>query len=123
MSWFKSFPKLYSIFTGSCPSCLKESMYSTKNPYSISLLVMNKSCSFCGLKYEREPSFFYGAMYISYALTIAIGLLFYLIFWWFLEFSLLWCFFGLGGLYIILIPLLLRWSRNIWINCFVSYCS
>ena len=121
MSWFKSFPKLYSVFTGKCPSCLEESMYVSKNPYSVQLLAMHKSCSCCGLKYEREPSFFYGAMYISYALTIGMGILFYALFWWCLEFSLLQCFFGLGISYLLLMPLLLRWSRNIWINCFISY--
>ena len=34
---------------------------------------MNDYCSSCGLKYKIEPSFFYGAMYVSYGLTVAIG--------------------------------------------------
>jgi uncharacterized protein (DUF983 family) len=33
---------------------------------------MNKTCSHCGLQYEREPGFFYGAMYISYMLSVGI---------------------------------------------------
>ncbi|MDX1316710.1 MAG: DUF983 domain-containing protein, partial [Xanthomarina gelatinilytica] len=27
--------KLYSIFTGACPRCHQESMYSNKNPYML----------------------------------------------------------------------------------------
>jgi len=32
---------------------------------------MNKECKKCGYKFEREPGFFFGAMYVSYALGIA----------------------------------------------------
>jgi uncharacterized protein (DUF983 family) len=33
---------------------------------------MNKTCAHCGLQYEREPGFFYGAMYVSYILSVGI---------------------------------------------------
>ncbi|MCG8577550.1 MAG: DUF983 domain-containing protein [Flavobacteriales bacterium] len=32
---------------------------------------MKESCSHCGHIYEWEPGFFYGAMYVSYALGVA----------------------------------------------------
>jgi hypothetical protein len=35
---------------------------------------MNEKCSHCGLKYQIEPSFFYGAMYVSYGLNVAVGI-------------------------------------------------
>ena len=35
---------------------------------------MNKVCSNCGLRYEREPGFFYGSMYVSYILSTGIFL-------------------------------------------------
>ncbi len=31
-----------------------------------------KNCPHCGEQYEREPGFFFGAMYVSYAFTMAI---------------------------------------------------
>ena len=66
--------KLNSILTGSCPRCQNESMYCDKNPLHFSkILKMNEKCSHCGLKYQIEPSFFYGAMYVSYALNVAIS--------------------------------------------------
>jgi hypothetical protein len=56
--------KLNSILTGSCPKCQNESMYVDKNPLHLGkVLKMNENCSHCGLKYQIEPSFFYGAMY------------------------------------------------------------
>jgi hypothetical protein len=35
---------------------------------------MEEKCSACGMRYEVEPGFFYGAMYISYAFTVGIML-------------------------------------------------
>ena len=67
--------KLYSILTGTCPKCQKESMYLDPNPLHLSkILKMHENCSHCGLKYQIEPAFFYGAMYVSYGLNVAIGI-------------------------------------------------
>ena len=33
---------------------------------------VKKECDVCHLKYEREPGFYYGAMYVSYALGVAL---------------------------------------------------
>ena len=63
-----------SILTGSCPKCQEESMYVEKNPYKLSTLYkMHDTCSHCHTQYKIEPSFFYGAMYVSYGVTVAIG--------------------------------------------------
>lgn len=44
---------------------------------------MNEQCPVCGLHYEIEPGFFWGAMYVSYAITtgmmLVLGALTYLI--------------------------------------------
>ncbi|MEG2102683.1 MAG: DUF983 domain-containing protein, partial [Flavobacterium sp.] len=67
--------KLNSILTGSCPKCQNESMYSDKNLLHLTnVLKMNENCSHCGFKYQIEPSFFYGAMYVSYGLNVAVGI-------------------------------------------------
>ncbi|MEO1033304.1 hypothetical protein [Winogradskyella sp.] len=36
---------------------------------------MNKTCDKCGYKFEKEPGFFFGAMYVSYALGVAEALI------------------------------------------------
>ena len=33
------------------------------------LFRMHESCAHCGLKYEREPGYFLGSIYINYGLT------------------------------------------------------
>ena len=40
----------------------------------------HKNCSHCNLKYEIEPGFFYGAMYVSYALAIGLGCFLFILF-------------------------------------------
>ncbi len=113
--------KLNSILTGSCPRCQKESMYKDKNLLHLNNIIeMNEKCSHCGLKYEIEPSFFYGAMYVSYGLNVAIGILTFLIVFQF-DRSVLTSFVSIIIVLILAFPLVLRWSRNIYINMFVSY--
>ena len=82
---------------------------------------MNECCSHCGLKYQIEPSFFYGAMYVSYGLNVAIGIAAFIISFLVLHLSLKISFVVIIASIIILFPLVLRWARNIYINMFVSY--
>lgn len=114
--------KLYSILTGTCPKCQNESMYLDKNPLHLkNLLKMNDHCSHCGLKYQIEPSFFYGAMYVSYGLNVAIGVAAFIVSFVILNCSLKTSFISIIAAIIVLFPLVLRWSRNIYINMFVSF--
>ena len=114
--------KLNSILTGTCPRCQNESMYVEKNPYNLAtVLKMNENCGHCGLKYQLEPSFFYGAMYVSYGVNVAIGIAAFVIAYVFLQLSLKVSFIAIVTALIVLYPLVLRISRNIYINMFVSY--
>jgi uncharacterized protein (DUF983 family) len=114
--------KLNSILTGSCPKCQNESMYLDKNPYNLlSTLKMHEKCSHCGFRYQIEPSFFYGAMYVSYGLNVAIGIAAFIVSYLFLGSSVKTAFIAIMATLIILGPLVLRWSRNIYINMFVGY--
>ena len=114
--------KLNSILTGSCPRCQNESIYCDKNPLHFSkILKMNEKCSHCGLKYQIEPSFFYGAMYVSYALNVAISVAVFVISYLFIHSSLKVAFIAILLSNIVLFPYVLRWSRNIYINMFISY--
>lgn len=59
--------KLYSIFKRKCPRCHEgdffEGSFFKANP--------KKECDHCHLKYEREPGFFQGSYYVTYALGVA----------------------------------------------------
>lgn len=114
--------KLYSILTGTCPKCHEESMYVDKNPYNVgNLYKMHEHCSHCGLKYQVEPSFFYGAMYVSYGLTVGIGIVIFVILNFFISLnankSLLAIIIGI----VVLMPVTARLARNIYINIFIHY--
>jgi len=114
--------KLNSILTGSCPRCQNESMYLDKNPLHLSkLLKMNEKCSHCGLKYQIEPSFFYGAMYVSYGLNVALGVAAFITSYVILNSSIKTAFISIIASNVVLFPLVLRWARNVYINMFVSY--
>lgn len=114
--------KLNSILTGSCPKCQNESMYSDKNPLHLTkVLKMNNNCSHCGLKYQIEPSFFYGAMYVSYGLNVATGIAAFIVSFVFLKTTIEQSFLAIIITLIVLFPFVLRLSRNIYINMFVSY--
>lgn len=97
-------------------------MYVEKNPYKMgSLIKMNDDCSHCKLHYQIEPSFFYGAMYVSYAVGIAFAVAAFVISFVFFDSDLLTAFYAIIATLIVFFPIIVRISRNIWINFFVSY--
>lgn len=114
--------KLNSILTGSCPKCQNESMYVDKNMFHLNMILkMNENCGRCGLKYQIEPSFFYGAMYVSYGLNVAFGIASFIISYLILGTSLKFAFFSIIITLVLLFPYVLRLSRNIYINMFITY--
>jgi len=114
--------KLYSILTGSCPRCHQESMYLDKNPYHMGkIFEMNDRCEHCDLKYKIEPSFFYGAMYVSYGVGIAFAVAAFVIAKLFFGATLITTFIAIVITMIVFMPIIMRLSRNIWINIFVKY--
>ena len=65
--------KLYSIIKFRCPRCHEGGFLENKNVYNLKDAGnIYKECFVCGLKYSPEPGFYYGAMYVSYALGIAL---------------------------------------------------
>jgi len=121
MELFKG-SKIYSVFTGYCPVCHGESMYKESNPYKLGkVFEMEERCSHCKTKYKMEPSFFFGAMYVSYAVGVAISVAAFIIAHYFLGVGLLASFFAIVVVLILLMPIIMRLSRNIWINMFFSY--
>jgi len=114
--------KLYSILTGSCPRCHEESMYVNPSLYPLTkVFKMNERCSHCDLKYKIEPSFFYGSMYVSYAVGIAFAVAAFVISFLFIGTSLVNTFIAIVGTLIVFLPTIIRLSRNIWINFFIKY--
>lgn len=84
------------------------------------VLKMKEHCSHCGLKYMIEPSFFYGAMYVSYGLNVGLGIAVFVLAF-LAGFGPFQSFLAIIVVLTVLFPFILRLSRNIYINLFVSY--
>lgn len=62
-----------------CPKCRTGKMFAHK-PYSFrAISSLNSSCPHCKISYQLEPSFFYGSMYVSYALGVALAVAVYVL--------------------------------------------
>ncbi|NIJ44157.1 uncharacterized protein (DUF983 family) [Wenyingzhuangia heitensis] len=114
--------KLYSIFTSKCPQCREGEFFENKFSFNVLKTTQTKThCPNCNLKYMREPSFFYGAMYVGYGLSVAVAVAIYVIsvvlFGLTMRESLVTIAIGL----FLLAPWSLRLSRVIWIHLFIKY--
>ena len=66
--------KLHAMTNARCPHCHEGRLFKYKWWNLLNFAQMHENCPHCNLRYEIEPGFFYGAMYISYAFTVGIML-------------------------------------------------
>jgi uncharacterized protein (DUF983 family) len=64
--------KITAIIKGKCPQCEVGDVFQYRFWELIHFAKMNKMCPKCGVNFEVEPGFFYGAMYMSYGFSIII---------------------------------------------------
>lgn len=114
--------KLFSIFSFRCPRChegkfLKNKIYDYRHFTSV-----RKSCEVCQQNFIIEPSFYYGSMYVAYALGVALMVaIITLNYLFFAEFSFLRAFGGIVIAMLIFSPLINALSKIIWANLFISF--
>ena len=114
--------RLYSILLNKCPRCQQENFFKTSNPYDLtSFTEMNEHCPHCNESFVRETGFYYGAMYISYGLNIALGVAMFLLMVLILDIDSIIYLFTFLGVSLILFPWTFRKARLVWINLFVGY--
>ncbi len=123
MSWPKKGTKLYSILKFKCPHCHEGEFFKSRNPYDLKTMSATfDRCPKCDRKLYIEPGFYYGAMYVSYALGVAHAVSFWvakLVLGFEMEF---WNFIILVASTLILIsPLYYALSKIIWANLFLNY--
>lgn len=118
---------LPSMLKMKCPNCRKGSMFTNKSIFPLGkLLDMPERCSECGQKFEIEVGFYYGTGYVSYALSVALLVIIFILYWLFFGFS--WednsIYYYLAtsiSIILILQPWLMRFSRVLYLNFFVKY--
>lgn len=112
--------RLFSTFNMTCPRCHHGKLYVSPFNWRKPML-MHKECSICGQKFEPEPGFYYGAMFISYIFIgfFSLGFTLLSVFALGLSFDLT---FGLLlGILAIMFFWNLRFSRSIWIHLVVRH--
>ena len=114
--------KLYSILFLKCPRC-HQGAFLQRHPYHLSSMNrVRETCPECGLKYKIEPSFYYGSMYVSYAVGVAVAVAVYVLIRIFgLEFSIAAIFGTIVGVLVLLMPWIGAVSKAIWANFFFKY--
>ncbi len=113
--------KLYSVLNNKCPQCQEGRFFQNRMTLNLKKnLKIDNNCESCGLKYMIEPSFFYGAMYVSYALTVGLAVAIFIISYA-LGLGLIGSFMAIFVILIALIPITMRISRLLYINMFVHY--
>lgn len=114
--------KLYSILTLTCPQC-QEGNFMVGAPYRLKTMGKVKDeCDLCGLNYKPETGFYFGAMYVSYALGVAVFVTIWASCNWFFNNVSVWTQIGLVvGALVVLTPYLNALSKIIWANFFMSY--
>lgn len=72
---------LIAFAQGKCPQCRKGDVFTHRGTNLKKFKEMHVNCPECKVKFESEPGFFWGAMYFSYAYSVAsfivIGFLFF----------------------------------------------
>lgn len=107
-----------------CPRCEKGNLYESQNPYKMGkMMEMHKNCSNCGLRYEKESGFFYGAMYVSYMLNIALFVTATVVWYAFIEDMIDWRIYisSYVLLTVLLVPIIFRYSRSIWLIMMIKF--
>lgn len=111
------------ILNNDCPHCLKGKVFNEKSIFfNFGFPKMNEYCSHCNYKFEKEPGYFFGAMYVNYGLTVAQGIATYVIAQFFFTET-----FDLRIIPIIAVVIIamasinLRLSRLLWIYMFKNY--
>jgi len=65
--------RFQNIVMCKCPACHTGKLFKNSNPYNLKMLFdMHNRCEHCNQNFNPEPSFYYGAMYVSYAFSVAI---------------------------------------------------
>jgi len=114
--------KIQSILFLKCPRCREGSLL-VGHPYQVrNLNKVNESCSVCQLNFKIETGFFYGSMYVSYGLGVALSITVYI----FLSLlgmvdKPLNIFFIICGTLIALMPYINALSKVIWAGLFLKY--
>lgn len=107
-----------AILKAKCPKCRTGDMFMYPLNQISKFARMNTHCKICDLRFEVEPGFFFGAMYISYAITVAILITTGVVLWFF-DWDNIYLFLGIiTTTILLLLPFIFRYSRVLFLHWF-----
>lgn len=114
--------KVYSVLKHKCPRCQEGNLFAQKGESQYNIFGYTPQfCKICGQSFILEPGFYYGSMYISYAMMVALALPQFLVYYLAFKCPFLTSFFITGIVQLFLTPFVYKTSRAFWINLFVSF--
>jgi hypothetical protein len=112
----------YAVLYMKCPRCHHGNLFTDPNPYHLKHITdMPKNCLVCNEIYFPEVGFYWGAMYISYALTVLFSGINVLLLWLIIGFNLYGLVIGNALLLLAGLPIYYRYSRAVWLTMFVRF--
>ncbi len=61
-----------ALWWGKCPRCRQGKIFKSPATQLTQFGLMHNQCPHCGAGFEPEPGFYFGAMFISYAINVAL---------------------------------------------------
>jgi uncharacterized protein (DUF983 family) len=115
----KNVSKLQAILGAKCPRCRQGNIFEYGNWNLARFTATHEQCSVCKLRYEVEPGFFIGAMYISYAMSVALAFISGVAVYVLGNDPALWIYIVVvTSLVVLLLPLMFRYSRVLFLYMF-----
>ncbi len=114
--------KLYSILKRKCPACQEGDFFISK-PYDLKNTgKIHDTCSNCSVSFSKEPGFYYGAMYVSYGIGVAMFIAVFLLTYWLYPNPTTFIYILMIGIAMVLLgPFIYDLSKIIWANMFIKY--
>ena len=111
--------KLESILQERCPRCREGHMFISAKYDLKKFDKMHRQCAHCSLNFELEPGYYTGAMYVSYAFSVAIFVIVgFLLFIFFNDPEIYVYVSAILLTLVVLFPILFRYSRVIYLHIF-----
>lgn len=118
----KKYSRLGAAFRLKCARCRQGDMFISKSSYDLANFTkMPKKCPHCGQKFEPEVGFYYGAMFLSYAIGVVQSLVLFSILNFLIGINTTWSFIIVAVTWVGMSPYLFRFSRALWLSMFVNY--
>ncbi|HOZ39482.1 MAG: DUF983 domain-containing protein [Flavobacteriales bacterium] len=120
---FSKGTKLFSIAHSKCPHCHEGEFFVDPNPYNfLKAGDLLERCPVCDRRYTPEPGFYYGGMYVSYALGVALFVSIYVAILVLYPSATMWTYvIGVVVGLVIFAPVIYKYSKIIWANLFFAY--